>query len=122
MPQSQSIYRFVFTYTTCKQCMQNTDQGRGLKRKYTYMYCCISHTKIWPRGQSVLNCTCTCVIENIQTARAKYCLFSFIYVSKEVAKATDLPLNVIFRKFRVRLFGFKNYICFTSRGTKVYKG
>ena len=30
--------------------------------------------------------TCTCVIEIIQTARAKYCLLSFIRVSKEVAK------------------------------------
>ena len=29
---------------------------------------------------------CTCVIEIIQTALAKYCLLSFIRVSKEVAK------------------------------------
>jgi hypothetical protein len=30
--------------------------------------------------------TCTCIIEIIQTACAKYCLLSFIRVSKEVAK------------------------------------
>ena len=35
--------------------------------------------------------TCTCVIEIIQTARAKYCFLSFIRVSKEVAKQ---PSNV----------------------------
>ena len=32
----------------------------------------------------------TCIIEIIQTARAKYCLLSFIRVSKEVAK---VPFN-----------------------------
>jgi hypothetical protein len=53
-------------------------QGR-VKRKYTYR--CISHTEIWPWGQSVLNCTW---IEIIQTAHAKYCLLSFIRISKEV--------------------------------------
>jgi hypothetical protein len=72
-----SLCRFVLTCRTCTLCIRNIDRGLGVGVGVKNR--CISHTKIWSRGQYIY-------VYMIQTARAKYCLLSFIRVSKQVAK------------------------------------
>jgi hypothetical protein len=75
MPHGQSVDLYLHVEVVHFACQILIIGGGGVKNRGIF------HTEI---GLEVS--TCTCIIELIQTARAKYSLLSVIRVSKEVAK------------------------------------